>query len=107
MFVGVFFIHMSIKKSKNKAFTLLEMLIAVVILSIIVGISFQALRNSRTEADKVSAAGDAKSLNDAIRRVEIAGTPGQWSALSNIIHVQQDGDAAILWLVDNGYLRLQ
>lgn len=95
-----------LKKSKNRAFTLLEMLIAVVILSIIVGISFQALRNSRTESDKVSSAADAKSLNDAIRRVEIAGTSTQWNALSNIIHVQQDGEAAILWLVDNGYLRL-
>jgi type II secretory pathway pseudopilin PulG len=82
------------------------MLIAVVIISILVGISFQALRNSRAEADKNVAANDARVLNDAIRRVEISGEPGHWSSLSNIIHVQQDGDAAIMWLVTNSYINL-
>lgn len=94
------------RKSPLKAFTLLEILITVVIIAILAGVSFQALRNSRTAADMAISEADAKTLNDAIRRVEIAGKGAQWNSLSNIIHVQQDGEAVITWLVDEGYLRL-
>jgi type II secretory pathway pseudopilin PulG len=87
------------------AFILVEMLIAISILSILVGDSVAALRGTKSGADREAARADAKVFNEAVRRVEISDTPGHWETLSNIIHVQKDGPMAIQWIITNNYVR--
>jgi prepilin-type N-terminal cleavage/methylation domain-containing protein len=93
------------KPTSRYAFTLIEMLIAICILAILVGISVSSLRAAKLGADREAAQADAKTFNEAIRRVEISDTPGHWATLSNIIHVQKDGPAAIQWIISNNYVQ--
>jgi prepilin-type N-terminal cleavage/methylation domain-containing protein len=53
------------KNSKNKAFTLIEMLVVVAVMAIIVAIAIPALSSSRTDANQTSAEARAKVLNEA------------------------------------------
>lgn len=85
----------------------MEMLVALCVFSILLGLGFQGARNSKREAERRAEEGEAKILNDAIRRVETRGSPGQWLALSNILFVRQDKDEAVQWLEDNGYVSMR
>lgn len=89
----------------RRGFTLVEMLFAMVILAILVGVSFAALRGSRAASERAVADADAKIFNDAVRRVELGSDRTHWNTLSNIIHVQKNGPLAIQWLVSNHYVR--
>jgi type II secretory pathway pseudopilin PulG len=86
------------------ALTLIEILIALAVLALLVGIGFPALRNSKRSAELRSMEAEAKVLNDAVRRVEIGKDRDGWHSLSNILYVKEDEDEAIQWLEDKGYV---
>ncbi len=91
--------------STSRAFTLVETIFAVSILAIVLGVSFASLRSANSKTEREAALADAKIFNEAIRRVEISDNPGHWSTLSNIIHVEKDGPAAIQWIISNNYVQ--
>jgi prepilin-type N-terminal cleavage/methylation domain-containing protein len=92
------------KRAGNRGLTMIEILIAVGILSLLVGLGFPAIRNSKKNAEMRGMEAEAKILNDAIRRVEMGDNREDWHSLSNIIYIQEDEDAAIQWLEDHGYV---
>lgn len=97
---------MSLKtKLRRRAFTLLEMLIAVAVLAAIVGLGFPALRTARSESEKRTAEGNAKTLNDARERAILSGAGGintmeEWNA-----QFGTNGIAATEFLIENGLVR--
>jgi len=82
---------------KNHAYTLAELLIAVVLLVIVVSIGIPALRAIKTETDNRGADGNAKTLSDGRNRAVIDG----WNdpCLSG-----SDPVALATFLVSNGYV---
>ena len=93
------------KQFQRKAFTLLEMLIAVAVLAAIIGISFPALRTARAESEKRTAEGNAKTLNDARERAILAGTGGIKSMEEWNTQFGTNGIAATEFLIENGLVR--
>ena len=79
------------------AFTLVEILIAVVILTIIVGIGLPALRDSQTKSSQRAGEANAKILNEGITRAHMNGD-------TNAVLVGSDVSALATYLVVNGYI---
>jgi len=91
----------------NHALTAIEMMVTVAILSVIIVSAFQAFSKAKHDSKMKAKEADAKILNDAVIRVQLEGTPGQWHTLSNILYVDEDVDAAIDFLEDNHYVRMK
>lgn len=106
-----------IKNMKNhtktrglRAFTLIEVMIAVAVLAIILGIGSMALRNSKANALARSAEARAKLLNDARDRVIIGGIDGinsidQWN--QRFPSGDQGMSNAAAFVISNNLIQLQ
>lgn len=86
------------KKTIHKAFTLVEILVAVVVLAIVVGIAIPALRTAKTDADQRAADANAKTLNDGRNRAILDGKNDGVLYGNNEI-------ALATYLVDQGYVQ--
>ncbi len=91
----------------RSAFTAIEMMVTVAVLSIIVVSVFQAVIKSKRDSEQRAKEADAKILNDAVLRVQLEGDSAQWLTLSNILYVDEDADAAIEFLKDNNYVQMK
>lgn len=85
--------------------SLLEVVIALAILSIMAGVGIPAIKGSHQDADAKALQAEARTLNDAIYRVQTSGKGSEWMALSNILYLQEDKNEAVRWLVERGYVR--
>jgi prepilin-type N-terminal cleavage/methylation domain-containing protein len=93
-------------RRQEEGVTFLEVMVAMTLLGIIVGVGMPMVGSSKRDAERKGMEAEAKTLNDAILRVELGADRQAWLTLSNILHVQQDKDEAVEWLVDNGYVTL-
>lgn len=82
----------------------LEIMIALSVLAVIIGIGVPSVGKSNREAQNKALMAEARTLNDAIYRVEAGGRREEWLTLSNILYIQKDKDEAVRWLVENGYV---
>jgi len=89
----------------SRGLSYVEVLMALSILLVIVGVGIPALGKSKREADTKRLHAEARILNDAVYRVEAGRDQGKWLQLSNILHVQKDKNEAIRWLVEHGYIQ--
>jgi competence protein ComGC len=96
--------HEFYSRGQELGLTFVEVLIALSILALLVGLGLPTIRNSKKNAELRGLEAEAKILNDAIRRVELGDNREDWHSLSNIIYVQEDEDAAVRFLEDNGYV---
>lgn len=81
-----------------------EIIVALAILAIVVGVGVPFLGRSKQDAENRALQAEARTLNDAIYRVEAGGVSDDWMVLSNILHIKKDKDEAVRWLVDQGYV---
>jgi prepilin-type N-terminal cleavage/methylation domain-containing protein len=91
---------------KNKAFTLIEIVIAVALIAIIIGLGTVALRSAKITSENNAALGNAKTLNEARERVLINGIGGISSAEDWNNTFGTNGVAAAEFLLDNGLIRV-
>lgn len=83
-----------------------EIIVALAILAIVAGVGVPSLGRSKQDAENRALQAEAKTLNDAIYRVEAGGASDDWMALSNILHIKKDKDEAVRWLVEQGYVTM-
>lgn len=93
---------MKILSSKlSRAFTLVELLVAVAIVAIIIGIGVPALRNSWSGSQATTADANAKTINEAIYRArDLDG-----DSAAAIATTATDVEAAVTHLVQENYIR--
>lgn len=91
-------------RSDSSGLSYVEIIVALAILTIVVGVGAPSLGRSKQNAENRALQAEAKTLNDAIYRVEAGGSAEEWMALSNILHIEKDKDEAVRWLVDQGYV---
>jgi prepilin-type N-terminal cleavage/methylation domain-containing protein len=106
-------------KQKNKAFTLIEMIVVVAVMAIIVAIAIPALSSSRNDAQESSAEARAKVLNEARDRAILKDIGGissreQWdtnnwdvSKFTNGTPEEKQAAAAAAFLISNNLVRIQ
>lgn len=106
-------------KPKNKAFTLIEMIVVVAVMAIIVAIAIPALSSSKTDSQKRSAEARAKVLNEATDRAILKELiPGvttrsnwgtHWSMNTTGFTTAEDppAAAAAAFLISNNLVRVQ
>jgi prepilin-type N-terminal cleavage/methylation domain-containing protein len=95
------------KRTKCKAFTLIEILIAVGIIALIVAIAIPALSSSKADSERRSAEGRAKVLNEARDRA-ILGNVGGITSIddwTNAYGTTNDSVAAVAFLLENNLIR--
>jgi prepilin-type N-terminal cleavage/methylation domain-containing protein len=88
-------------KKGQGGWTLIELTVVVVILAIVFGVAFVALRTSKADSNLAAAEANAKTLNDAITRATLRGD-------TNSIIVGDDAndvEAAAAYLIEQGYIR--
>jgi len=85
--------------NKNSAFTLVEILIAIAIIVVIVGIANPMLRNIKTNTDRRSSEGNAYTLNVAKDRAILAGD-------TNPVLQGTNGLAIAEYLFEQGYIHV-
>lgn len=85
---------------------MIEVLAVVAILATLTTVTFQEFARARGESRQKSREADARTLNDAVVRVQLEGRANHWHTLSNILFVDQDTDAAIDFLKSNNYVRM-
>jgi|LakMenEpi03Aug12_release.lakeMendotaPanAssembly.Ray.scaffolds.fasta_scaffold770843_1 prepilin-type N-terminal cleavage/methylation domain-containing protein len=105
-------------KSKNKGFTLIELIVVVAVMSIIVAIAIPALSSSKTSAQQGSAEARAKVLNEgtdrAILKEVIPGvtTRSNWgdhwaTNTGSFTGTNAAAEAAAAFLISNNLVRIQ
>lgn len=83
-------------KTKN-AFTLIEIVFAIAILAILLGLAVPAIKSSLSDSTDTAGTASAQTYNQAITRV---GLKGEIPA----VLTGSDQDAAIEYLVSNGWI---
>jgi len=86
---------------KNGGWTLIELTVVVLILSIIFGVAIMALRTSKSDTSTAAAEANAKTINDAITRATLQGDTNP----AIVGDDANDVEAAAAYLIEKGYIR--
>lgn len=84
-------------KTRIHAFTVIELVVAVAIVALIIGVGVPALGQARVDSTVATNEQIAQTLNAAIVRAEIDGN------MDPVLR-GNDIDAARTWLIQNGYV---
>lgn len=86
-------------KKQKQGFSLIEIIVAVAILAIIIGIAVPTLNTLRQQSEQTAQGASAKTLNDAIVRAQIKNDLNIQTYLDN-----NDQEGLILYLDTNRYI---
>jgi|LakMenEpi03Aug12_release.lakeMendotaPanAssembly.Ray.scaffolds.fasta_scaffold398237_2 prepilin-type N-terminal cleavage/methylation domain-containing protein len=90
-----------LKRQTQAGWTLVELTVVVVIISIVFGLAFTALFTSKADSTGAAAEANAKTLNDAITRATLQGDTNPIIVGDNA----NDVEAAASYLIEKGYIR--
>lgn len=82
----------------RRAFSLLEVMITVIVISLMVAVGLAAIHNAQTNTENRAADGLAYQLNMAINRARLRGD-------TNPVLAGNDAAAAAVYLFEQGYIQ--